>query len=284
MDGVIPLLWLAILIVLAVAVLAIFSINSGNKNDSQTASRKSVKHSNQGWKNWIPFIGMALVIAFWTISGALFFIVIVWIIGLNPKTEFSSIITDEHKSIGRSIYQWLLVSPVLSIPFSIFLSILLESNIYGHVLATCIPLILHFHLLFNIRKSLYIYRHTQQALALLVLRAAVAAWALYDFNIALFLLGNGSIWLFGGIWGFSQIKRGKCWLMEQRGEKITLPETAKVDSPQMDKELEDMLKSLNAKDALAAKTKALNAFRAGTPATKKRALEVLSKLGEVEEF
>jgi hypothetical protein len=71
--------------------------------------------------------------------------------------------------------------------------------------------------------------------------------------------------------------------MEQRGE-IAISETAKVDSPQMDKELEDMLKSLTAKDALAAKTKALNAFRARTPETKKRALEVLSKLGEVEEF
>jgi len=283
MDGVIPLLWLAILVVLAVAVLPIFGINSGNKNDSQTASRQSVKHSNQGWKSWLPFIGMALVIAFWTVSGALFFVVIVWIMHLNPKTEFSSIITGEHKSIGRSIYQWLLVSPVLSIPFSIFLSIILDSNIYGHVLATCIPLILHFHLLFNIRKSLYIYRHTQQALTLLVLRSAVAAWALYDFNIALFLLGNGSIWLFGSIWGFSQIKRGKCWLMEQRGE-IAISETAKVDSPQMDKELEDMLKSLTAKDALAAKAKALNAFRAGTSETKKRAVEVLSKMGEVEEF
>ena len=283
MDGVIPLLWLAIIVVLAVAVLAIFSINSSNKNDSQTASSRSVKQSNQGWKSWIPFIGMALVIAFWTISGALFFIVIIWITRLNPKTEISSIITDEHKSIGRSIYQWLLISSVFTTPFSIFLSILLDSNIYGHVLATCIPLILHFHLLFNIRNSLYIYRHTQQALALLVLRAAVAAWALYDFNIALFLLGNGSIWLFGSIWGFSQIKRGKCWLMEQRGE-IAIPETTKVDSPQMDKELEDMLKSLNAKDTLAAKTKALNAFRAGTPETKRRAIEVLSTLGEVEEF
>jgi len=86
------------------------------------------------------------------------------------------------------------------------------------------------------------------------------------------------------MWGRNQVIRGRCWLMEQRGEKIISVESAKVDSPQMDKELEDMLKSLDAKDTLTAKTKALNAFRTGTPETKRRAVEILSKLGEVEEF
>jgi hypothetical protein len=98
------------------------------------------------------------------------------------------------------------------------------------------------------------------------------------------VLGNGSLWLFGSTWGWNQVSRGECWWMEKKGEKPIPSESTKVDSPQIDKELENLLKSLNAKDKLTAKTKALKAFRTGTPETKKRAVEMLSKLGEVEVF
>ncbi len=49
-------------------------------------------------------------------------------------------------------------------------------------------------------------------------------------------------------------------------------------------EFDVMLKSLNTKDRLAAKHTALQAFRNGSPEGKQRAIEVLSSLGEAEEF
>lgn len=80
------------------------------------------------------------------------------------------------------------------------------------------------------------------------------------------------------------IRSGSKKEMKQKGEKRLASDSVKADLPPMDKELGNLLKSLNAEDKLTTKTKALSAFRAGTSESKKRALEVLSRLGEVEKF
>jgi hypothetical protein len=80
------------------------------------------------------------------------------------------------------------------------------------------------------------------------------------------------------------IRPGSKKEIKQKGGRRLASDSVKADSPPMDKEIRDLLKSLNANDKLTIKTKALTAFRVGTPETKKRALEVLLKLGEVEKF
>ena len=274
-----------VLISFVIVVLALMRARSSIKNpDSKMNPEKPAKQLNQGWKNWLPVIGIMLFIAFWNPAAAFFFFVIVWLWRLDRKRELPLTLTDEDKFRSRIIYQWLLISSLLTIPSSVYLLFTLDTNDYSAPLAALIPLLLHFHLLFNLNKSLYLYRHTQQALILLVLRAALAAWAFSSESITIFLLGNGSLWLFGSLWGFLQIKRGECWLMERKGEQIISFKRERIDSPQMDKELEDMFKSLNVNDKLRAKAMALDAFRTQTYEKKRRAIEVLQKLGEVEEF
>lgn len=276
---------LCVLISIVIVVLALVRAGSMIKNpDPKTKPEKPAKYPNQGWKNWLLVISIMLFIAFWNLAAAFFFFVIVWLWRLNPKRELPLTLTDEDKFRSRVIYQWLLISSLLTIPFSTYLLFTLDANDYSAALAASIPLLLHFHLLFNLNKNLYLYRHTQQALILLVLRAALAAWAFSSESIAIFLLGNGSLWLLGSLWGFLQSKRGACWLMERKGEQIISFERERIDSPQMDKELEDMFKSLNVKDKLSAKAMALDAFRTQTSEKKRRAIEVLQKLGEVEKF
>jgi hypothetical protein len=211
---------------------------------------------------------------------------------LNPDSNSVFSLSKTEKSTAARLYIWSLLSPFLTVPIFMIsvLGLSSRSSINERVLTALIPLIFLTPLLLGFTsRSIFVFRHSQQSILLMALRASLASFAIsivpYPSNgLWLFLLGNGSLWLFGTIWGLNEIKRSRCWLMEQRGEKIDLSGAAKIDLPQMDKELEDMLKSLNAKDKLTAKTKALNAFRTGTPETKRRAVEILYKLGEVEEF
>ena len=293
MDGIYFIFCLAVIVFLAFAALLIFIIRSGDKKDSPSIANPPGRPAAKGWQSWIGFIGISLVIAMWTILGALFFLAVVWLLRQNPRPDSSFSLNEDERKAARGIYTWLLFSPILTIPTFIVVLLNLsyqESDTNVRVLASMIPLIFHLPLLLGLTsKNAFIYRHTQQGILLIALRAGMAALAtsIGSYSIGgfwLFLLGNGSLWLFGSIWGWNQISRGEYWWMKQRGEELIAPVSTKAGSPEMDKELEDMLKSLNVKDKLSAKTKALSAFRAGTPETKKRAVEVLSKLGEVEQF
>lgn len=220
------------------------------------------------------------------IAIALFGFAILLTLRLSPKMELSTIVTADEKKICESNYKWLRNSSFITVPV-----FLIAVSFLHPVLATIIPMIFHISLIRKLKtNSLYVYRHTQQALCLILLRAGTAALIFsffYSGGFVLFLLANGLLWLFGTNWGISQVNRGDCWLMQRKGEKIILPETTepeKPDNPIVDTELDDMLKSLDAKGTLAAKQKALDAFRTGTLKIKKRAVEVLSKLGEVEKF
>ena len=295
MDGIYLLFCLAMIMFLVFVVLLILSIRPGDKKDSQSSVSSRGRSPNKGWQSWIGFIGISLVIAMWTVWGALFFLAIIWFLRQNPEPDASFTLRDSERKTAKIFYGWLLFSTVLTVPVFI-VSIIYWS--YGESSATVrgsealIPLIFHLPLLWGLTsKSAFVFRHTQQGILLIALRAGTAMLAssivsgsYSEIGFWLFLLGNGSLWLFGSTWGWNQVLRGECWWMEQKGEKLIATELTKVDSPQMDKELEDLLKSLNATDKLNAKTKALKAFRTGTPDTKKRAVEVLSKLGEVEQF
>ena len=159
-------------------------------------------------------------------------------------------------------------------------------------MAVLIPFVFHVGLIRKLKtESLYVYRHTQQSLLMLFLRAASASIIFYIFDVDggfwLFALVNGSLWLFGTNWIVVQVNRNTCWLMERKGEQILLPASTQSEKGKTsleDKELEAMLKSLDAPGTTTARQKAMHAFRTGTPELKKRAITVLSQLGEVEKF
>ena len=293
--GIYLLFWIAMVIILVFVGLLIVGVRSGSQSDLQSTSARTVKRAKtgKGWQSWIGFLGISLVIAIWTIWGALFFLAVIWLLRQNPEPDASFTLSNSERKTAKIVYGWLLFSPLLTVPVFI-VSIIYVS--YGESSATVrgvealIPLIFHLPLLSGLTsKSAFVYRHTQQGILLIALRAGMAMIAssissYSEIGFWLFLLGNGSLWLFGSTWGWNQVSRAECWWMEQKGEKLIRSESTQVDSPQMDEELEDLLKSLDAKDKITAKTKALRAFRSGTPETKKRAVEVLSKLGEVEQF
>lgn len=240
---------------------------------------------------WLLYIGIACIIAIWTIWGALFFLAVVWVMRLNPKPYSTNIPTpsDLDRDSVKGTYTWLLISPVLTMPTMIIASELIGNYSFNdYVLAALIPLIFHTPLFFRLNaKSVFVYRHAQLAILLIALRAGAAAFAFNAESLGLFVLVNGSLWLFGSNWARNQAVRKECWLMQRKGERIVLPENAEPEKhapPITDKELANMLESLNTDSIKSAKEKALHAFQTGTPTIKKRAILVLTKLGEVEKF
>jgi len=113
-------------------------------------------------------------------------------------------------------------------------------------------------------------------------------------GIWLFLLGNGSLWLFGSFWGRGQAYKGKGWWIKQKGEQIlgkdgtTLPPVKDIDEPSLNTTPEKLIEygkwylKNNRKDF--AQNYALEAFRSGKSNTRRQAIDILHELGEVEKF
>jgi len=269
------------------------NINQDNNQDLNEMPVKSAKPKRMGW---LLYFGIAFIIAIWTALGALFFLAVVWVLRLNPGSDVSFVLGKNDKKTAQRVYTWLFFSSFITVPIFIgaAANASYNSTINERVLAALMPLIIHAPLLLGLTsKSAFVYRHTQQGILLIALRAGMASLAAINVEdhientLLLFVFGNGALWLIGSIVGWSQVSSGKCWFMERKGEAIISSESTKPEkskTPVIDKELDDMLKHLDAKGKLAAKQKALHAFQTGTPASKKRAVEILSKLGEVETF
>jgi hypothetical protein len=110
-----------------------------------------------------------------------------------------------------------------------------QPPIWEYVAAVLAPVLVHL-LLFLGFLSPYPYarRHTQQAMGLALLRALCAAilMGLTRYSaVNAWLVVNGSLWLFGSIWGLRQVSRGDCWLMRVRGEGAALPRPWAVAVP-----------------------------------------------------
>jgi hypothetical protein len=133
-----------------------------------------------------------------------------------------------------------------------------------------------------------VYRHTQQAILLVALRAGMATLAIsvgsYPLDgIWLFLLGNGSLWLLGSLWGLDQVSRGECWWMGQKGE-TPAAKTAEAEEASPRTHLERSREFMKSYNAAEAKQHALAAFRGGDRQVRSQAVQLLSALHEVEEF
>jgi hypothetical protein len=138
-----------------------------------------------------------------------------------------------------------------------------------NVLAALIPLVFHIPLLFKLNpKNAFTYRHTQQAILLIALRAGIASIALSIGSspwegLWLFFIGNGTLWLFGSIWGRNQAIHKDCWWMKRKGETILPPETQTVEEPVITAEPQQPITPVSKKNKSAIE-QSLHAFRTGT--------------------
>ena len=190
---------------------------------------------------------------------------------------------------------------------------------FNYLLAVLFPAMVHMVLLFGLlSSSLYIRRHTQQAIVLIGLRivSTVLFVGLISGTECAWILVNGSLWLFGSLLGVWQVRNGDCWLMHLRGEKDLLPRFATVpvapqsavpsvapSAPQVAETYvapiatavpafsvpSDPSAALELGLALVAQSKREHAiecfmfvFRNGSPELRQRAVAEMEKLGEVE--
>jgi hypothetical protein len=157
------------------------------------------------------------------------------------------------------------------------------------VFAALTPLVLHIPLLFGLTsKSRFVYRHTQQGILLIALRAGLASLAVSvgrypDDGLWLFLLGNGMLWLFGSIWGRNQISRNDCWLIRRKREAIDVA-FDKAGNLAPHTHLQKSRDFLQGSRTAEAKEHALAAFRRGNREIRTQAVWLLEVMEEVEKF
>jgi len=280
--------------ILFIMTLGYFTNRSNKKKVEVNDSTTRPTNKKTGWQSWLIPLGVALILCVWSFVYALFFIAIVWIMKKNPATDSKEIPfpSDKERKRAKGTYTWLFLSAVPNLLIFVLAvnDLSSRSNANERVLAALMPLIIHLPVLIRLDfKSPFVFRHTQQAVFLLALRASTAALALNinkypDNGIWLFLLANGFLWLFGSLWGRGQGNKGKGWWIQRKGEIVLTKDAIPEDVPttKMD-DLNDLLDSLGV-EGNTPRQKALNAFRKGSIETRKKAILILTQLGEVEKF
>ncbi|HSG45020.1 MAG TPA: hypothetical protein VLA72_17875 [Anaerolineales bacterium] len=273
-------------ILLTVGILGIGYLIVTSRKPKQGTVTVSSQPTQNGFKSWVAPIIIAIVLGFWNASLSIVYLLIVWVIRLNPKKELAHIVTDDTKKICEKNIKWLRNSSFITIPI-----FLIALNVGAHpFIAAFLPFVFHLALIGRLQtENLYIYRHTQQALFLLLIRAgttiAIFSYFYLD-GFLVFVIVNGALWLFGANWEIKQIKTNDCWLMRRRGEEINVPQIpVDADQPvELDKATTDMLKNATTKEKKAGVKKSIKVFRTGTRQERKKAVLVLAELGEVEKF
>ena len=134
--------------------------------------------------------------------------------------------TKRIKTNLNLMYGWLMAASVITVPAMVVgLNILpYRSPTIAYIIVVLMPGIVHGILLFGLLSdTLYVKRHTQQALILVAIRMLIAVWCFGTTNgdddlfFSWFFI-SGAVWLLGSIWGWGQVRQGKCWLMYRRGE------------------------------------------------------------------
>ena len=142
-------------------------------------------------------------------------------------------------------------------------------------------------------RLVYVRRHAQQAVALAVVRVCSTVLLVGMSRgslLAVWVVINGGLWIFGSVWGLRQIRRGECWLMRRRGEVCGLPrpwpaERALPPAVELSGESLSLGEASTDEGRRAATVEALRtAFRTGTSQERQRAIESLQGLGEIEDF
>lgn len=306
-------LMMAILVIIAV-ILVLMGLDRlatpRPKKETETAivDGPSLSKKRKKLTRWIiPFI-IALIITFMTVAGGLFFFAIAGLMLIDPSPRSKTIHfpTDAEIKSAKRLYAWLWWSSIITVPFfllSMDFNLYASSSTNERVTTALMPLFFHLVLLLGLSsKSAFVYRHTQQAIFLIALRAGMAALALNidaypPDGLWLFIFGNGSLWLFGTLWGRNQVVRGNCWWAERKGDTILPKEgvDAETEMAALAAELkksgdipprEHLKKGWSLVDQRKglAKAHALEAFRSGDKVIKNQAVDLLKQLGEVEQF
>jgi hypothetical protein len=277
-------------VVFAALVLLVITLLNPNNQASNFLQKRLRLFSLEGLRTWIPALILASALATRTIWGALFLIVVVFLMRQNPGPDSSATVGENEKKTARRVYAWLFWSSFLTVPiFIIAIASAYDSSVDGLVFAALTPLVLHIPLLFGLTsKSRFVYRHTQQGILLIALRAGLASLAVSvgrypDDGLWLFLLGNGTLWLFGSIWGRNQISRNDCWLMRRKGERIDMV-VDKAGNLAPDIHLQKSRDFLQGSRTAEAKEHALAAFRRGNRDIRTQAVWLLEVMEEVEKF
>ena len=164
----------------------------------------------------------------------------------------------------------------------------------SYVSAVALPAVLLLVLLIPLASRLvYVRRHAQQAVVLAVLRV-LSTMLIVGLSrgelIVLWVIVNGGLWIFGGVWGLRQIRRGECWLMRVRGEVSDLPRSwatkPVVPAPTPAGGASTTLggPSTGEEDQEATIDGLRQMLRTGSPQERQWAIESLQALGEIEEF
>ena len=277
-------------VVFAALVLLVITLLNPNNQASSFLQKRLRLFSLEGLRTWIPALILASALATRTIWGALFLIIVVFLMRQNPGPDSSATVGENEKKTARRVYAWLFWSSFLTVPiFIIAIASAYDSSVDGLVFAALTPLILHIPLLFGLTsKSRFVYRHTQQGILLIALRAGLASLAVSvgrypDDGLWLFLLGNGMLWLFGSIWGRNQISRNDCWLIRRKGERISVA-IDKAGNLAPHTHLQKSRDFLQGSRTAEAKEHALAAFRRGNRETRTQAVWLLEVMEEVEKF
>ena len=191
-------------------------------------------------------------------------------------------------------YLWMWLSPFLTIPTLVFIYLNLQSMSYDlicpngysncnydlvfkvEVLAALLGSSM-WHLVLLIpsldRKEEFVRWHGRQMFILAGIRTAVPVilvLAIGDFpSLLISMVALIIVWLAGNLWGQNQAKRGDCSLMRWTGREELLPGPQAEIKKDLDKEINDLMKTLRfSKDEI----------------RRSHALSELQKLGLVEEF
>jgi len=288
----------AMMVITAVIVLVVMLLkpNSGKSNDAGNLPADARRPARRSWQSWLIPIFIALILTIWSISAAISLLLIVWVLRLGPKENLSQVLTEEDQKICATNYRWVRNSSFFTVPVFI---VALFMNV-PPTIAGLIPFVFHISIIGRLKtKNLYVFRHTQQSLLLLILRAATASLIFSIFHLEKgfwpFILVNGSLWLFGTNWEISQVQHNTSWLMERKGEiviltdiknkNIVVPESPTIPPNETDEKMAQLISTMSTKEKQSAKERSLLAFRSGIQGEiRKNAVNILSLLGEVEKF
>ena len=279
-----------IVIVAGIALIALLT-----KDQRAKPARARVKNSN--WIiSWFIYLILASLLAFWSFWISLFFLFTAWILSLNPGKDSTYEISKNEINTAKRVYNWLFWSSVITVPVFLVANNFatdVSKSVNNRVFAALLPLIFHIPLLLGFTsKSTFVYRHTQQGILLIAIRAIVASIAVSTDLWWIFIVGNGSLWLSGTIWGRNQVVQAECWWMNRKGETIVRSRNeadskpkesvGSKPSPEMNLERSRLFAKQNQKTTAIAL--ALEAFRSGDSTIKKQAVQLLESFGEVEQF
>lgn len=244
-----------------------------------------------GLPGWVWPLLAATLIALFTIGGAMFFLSVVALLNLNPGQDASYMVSMQDKKTAGRIYTWLFLSPLLTVPClgSAFDNLASTDNFQLISLGLLLPVILHAPLLLGLTsRNAFVFRHTQQGILLVAIRAAstLLLFGLTEDGLTgfiFFFFVNGGLWLFSSLWGWSQTRSGACWWLERQGETIAKP-AATPSSAEAVIHLNKSREFIGQFKKNEAFTHALAAFRAGDRETRLQAAEILTVLEEVEKF